>query len=256
MSQDVISTPDGPDSPLLAAILNLAAYHRDHEKYYASAPRGQAVELQRHGRVLLALADRWSIVRPSHAAALSPFAGTPDLNADAATQLDGVLFMEGEGEPAEIGRLKHGLRTVADDSLRSGEWLAAAMQSSWDVAAALLDVDGLADLLGERHRIIANDWQAATMSTLSGRVLRRAVDLLDRVDFTPAGLRADLADARVTPGRLYAAAELIAHAADLLSDSAGLVHDNERRWRTFRTRVEGLVEATSSAHHRVATKSS
>jgi hypothetical protein len=32
-------------------------------------------------------------------------------------------------------------------------------------------------------------------------------------------------------------------AADLLSDSAGLVHDNERRWRTFRARVDTVASA-------------
>jgi hypothetical protein len=31
------------------------------------------------------------------------------------------------------------------------------------------------------------------------------------------------------------------HAADLLSDSAGLVHDNERRWRVFRTRLDAIL---------------
>lgn len=43
------------------------------------------------------------------------------------------------------------------------------------------------------------------------------------------------------PGRLYSAAELVGRAADLLSDSAGLVHDNERRWRIFRARVDEIV---------------
>jgi hypothetical protein len=40
---------------------------------------------------------------------------------------------------------------------------------------------------------------------------------------------------------LWSAAELLDHAADLFSDSAGLVHDNERRWRVFRARVEQLL---------------
>jgi len=41
--------------------------------------------------------------------------------------------------------------------------------------------------------------------------------------------------------RPYSASELISHAADLCSDSAGLVHANERRWRTFRQRVAELT---------------
>ena len=36
---------------------------------------------------------------------------------------------------------------------------------------------------------------------------------------------------------------MIDHAADLLSDFAGIVHDNERRWRVFRSRVEHIVAA-------------
>lgn len=30
---------------------------------------------------------------------------------------------------------------------------------------------------------------------------------------------------------------MIDHAADLFSEFAGIVHDNERRWRVFRARV-------------------
>jgi len=247
MNDNVAATTSGPHAPLLRAIMNLAAYHRDHEKFYAAAPRDQAIDLQRHARTLQALADRWTTTKPSQPTPLSPFQGADDLNESAALQLDGVLFMEGEGEPAEITRLKRDLRTVADDSLQTGQWLASAMQASWDVAAALLDLDDLADLVGDRHRIIANDWQAANMSTLAGRLLLRAVDVrapvdvLEHVDFSPAALRADLTDVRASPRRLYSTAELTTRAADLLSDSAGLVNDNERRWRGFRVRVEQLV---------------
>lgn len=108
------------------------------------------------------------------------------------------------------------------------------------MAAALVDMDELAEVMGERHRIIANDWQAAGMSALVAKVLHRAADILDRVDFSPSALRADLAGHRTSVGRLYSAAELISHAADLSSDSAGLVHDNERRWRSFRERVAAI----------------
>jgi hypothetical protein len=61
--------------------------------------------------------------------------------------------------------------------------------------------------------------------------LVRAVEILELVDFTPAAVRADIAGHRTHPKRLYSAGELITHAADLLSDSAGLVHKNEGRWR-------------------------
>jgi hypothetical protein len=230
-------------SPLLDAIMNLARFHREHEKFYASAPREQAVELQRHARTLQALADRWSIVTPEHSTPFSPYEGTEDLNDLTAIQLDGVLFMEGEGKPVEIEHLVRDMRTVAADSIAIGEWLTTAMQGSWKVAGTLIELPELAGVLGERHRIIANDWQGASMTILAGRLLERAAELLEHVDFSPAALRTDLADARVTPDMLYSAAELVSRAADLFSDSAGLVHDNERRWREFRRRVDIVQSA-------------
>jgi hypothetical protein len=235
--------PGAVDPALLEAMLNLTTYHREHEKFYASAPREQAVSLQRHARSLLALADTWATTAPPERAAVSPYEGAEDLNSPAAIQLDGVLFMEGEGRPAEITHLIRDLRTCAEDQRAVGEWLATAMQASWAVAGVVVSEDGLADVLGERHRIIANDWHAAGMTSMAGRLLERAADILERVDFTPAALRADLASGRVSVGLLYSASELVAHAADLLSDSAGLVHDNERRWRVFHERVAAVLAA-------------
>jgi hypothetical protein len=74
---------------------------------------------------------------------------------------------------------------MGDDAIETGTWLASAMEGTWEVAAALLDYPALADLLGDRHRIIANDWQAASMSSLAGRLLHRAVDVLDKIELTP-----------------------------------------------------------------------
>ena len=107
------------------------------------------------------------------------------------------------------------------------------------MAAGFLPYDGLADLFGERHRIIANDWQAASMGQIAGRVVLRP-----STSSTPSPSpqrRSGAGGHGPAAARLYSAGELLDHAADLLSDSAGLVHDNERRWRTFRARVDQLV---------------
>lgn len=125
--------------------------------------------------------------------------------------------------------------------LETVTWLAQAMHASWDIAAALVDIPGLEDVLGDRHRIIANDWLAANTSALIARQLGRAADILDKVDFTPAALRADIAGPRRSAALLHSAAEIINRAADLCSDSAGLVNDNERPWRLFRERVATIV---------------
>jgi hypothetical protein len=144
-------------NPLLKAALNLSRFHKEHERFYASSPLETALRLQRHVLALLALADRWSTVEPSGSHVPSPYAGAEDLNSEAATALDGVLFLEGEGRSAELTAMIVELRADADRFAGGGEWLAEAMQASWNVAAALLEIDGLADVMGERHRIIAND---------------------------------------------------------------------------------------------------
>ena len=75
------------------------------------------------------------------------------------------------------------------------------------VAGALTAIPVLADLLGERHRIIANDWQAAAgrRCGTSGSARARA---RSPVDFSPAALREDLAGERTGAAYLYSASEL------------------------------------------------
>ena len=233
--------PGAGSDGLLAVARNLSQYHREHEKYYSEAPLTDAISLQRTARTLIALAERWTSAEPAAAPAASPFAGAPDLNDDRAIETSGVLFMEGGGEQAEITRIKSELQTMAASSEQSGSWLAAAMEASWAMAEALLSYPQLADLLAERHKIIGNNWQNASTAQLIARYLRRAVTVMEQVDFSPAGLRTDLAGARSAPAYLYAAAELINHAADLSAASSVLTHENERRWRIFHERVEQVT---------------
>jgi hypothetical protein len=240
----MVTTAAREKRTLLEAAANLSQFHRRHEQFYGSSPREVAVRLQRHARTLDALADRWSDrPRAPEAPAMSPYEGCEDLNAAEAVQLDGVLFMEGGARPVEIDGLVRDLREVAQDQLRIGDWLTTAMDSSWAIAGELTAIDELADVLGERHRIIANDRQAAGIATTTGLVLDRAADILDSLDLAPGALRADIAGNGATARKLYSVAEMIDHAADLCSESAGLVHANERRWRIFRGRVTALLAA-------------
>ena len=233
--------PGAGGDGLLAVAANLSQYHREHEKYYSEAPLTGAISLQRIGRTLIALAEHWASAEPAAAPAPSPFAGTPDLNDDRAIETSGVLFMEGGGEPAEITRIKSELQTLAASSEQSGSWLASAMEASWATAEALLAYPELADLLAERHKIIGNNWRNACTAQLTARYLSRAVSVMERIDFTPTGLRKDLAGARSASSYLYSAAELINHAADLSAASSVLTHEDERRWRIFHERVEQII---------------
>ena len=226
---------------LLETIANLAATHHEHEKFYSQAPLRQAAEIQAASRVLKALATHWSEATPLEHPVGNPFAGATDLNAPGLAGETGVLFLEGEQEPAELRQLRRDLETKAGDMDASAEWLGAAMEQSWAMVGALTPYAEMAPLLGERHRIIANDWQSALLQGLIARLLRRAIDLLGCVDFSPQALRADLAGPRSAPAYLYSASELIDRAADLMAESAILVHDNERRWRVFSDHVHQLL---------------
>lgn len=233
----------------LDAVLNLSKYHREHGKFYAQVPLEKALTLQRAARTLRTSADRWSRVEPRPAIRGSPYIGSEKLNEAPTIQHTGVLFMEGEGEPGEIAQLKGELASFADGFERTGRWLAEAMRTSWGAAEPLHEIPPLADVLGERHRIIANDWHAAGLSTLIAQILRRSVHILGRVDFTPESIRADLTGPRGYPRYLHSAAELLDHAADLAAESAALVHNNERRWRMFRRSVEALTTTARAARN-------
>jgi hypothetical protein len=229
--------------PFLTVVLNLSKYHREHEKFYAESPLHEAIALSRSSSALKALAERWSTVQRDEAPLPSPFAGAVDLNDERAIDLLGVLFMEGAGEPAEITRMKTDLGALAEASRSTGAWLATAMEASWGVIEHLVAYPAVADLLGDRHRIISNDWQCASLSSLAGRSIDRALTILAKVDFTPAALRADLAADRVEPRRLFAASELIDHGADLLAQTSVITRDNERRWRVFHQRIDEIIES-------------
>jgi hypothetical protein len=232
--------PATPPPQLLEAIANLSHFHREHELFYAQAPLRIALDLQANSRALKALADRWTEVDPHDRPSLAPFTGAEDLNAPGLIAESGILFMESEGEPTEITKLKDDLESFAESGEQGGEWLARAMEKDWEIAGSLVRFPQLVDLLGERHRIIAHDMQSAFMQSLAARELRRALDLLGQVDFSPRALRENLAGARTSPVYLYTACELIDHAADLCSQSATLTHENERRWRVFSERVREL----------------
>lgn len=237
-----MSSQQSPPGPLLEVIGNLARSHHAHEEFYSQAPLQSAIRVQAGSRVLKALAARWATVEPSEHRVASPFAGSDDLNPQGLTEESGVLFMEGEGEPAELVAMRRDLGSLADDMERTGVWLAKAMEQSWGVAGSLAAYPALADLLGERHRIIVNDWEAAELQLLVARVIRRALDLLDRIELSPDAVRADIAAERAAPSYLYSASELLDRASDLIVESSVLVHDNERRWRVFSARVEELAD--------------
>jgi hypothetical protein len=166
--------------------------------------------------------------------------GCEDINEKSTIQHDGLLFMEGEGEPTEISLLKRDLKNIGDDFEKSGKWLSIAMENSWNAAIQLMKIPTLEEVLGERHRIIINDWQAAHLSILISKLIHRSLLILDQIDFDPKAIREDISTRKRYPDLLFSASELLDRSADLSSEFAMLVHDNERRWRVFRQKVQEL----------------
>jgi len=229
------------ENQFMEAVLNLSRYHREHEKFYAQNPLEQAGKLHFISRILSTLADKWSTTEPLDVKGSNPYMGCDDLNDTSAIAYNGVLFMEGEGEPEEISVLKKDLEAISRDYAAIGQWLGKAMETSWKVVAPLAQNPLLADVLGERHRIIINDWQSAYLNTLISKLCSRALDIISHIDFSPAAIRRDLRGLRSYPAYLYSAKELIDRAADLITETASLVHDNERRWRVFHQKAEMVI---------------
>ncbi|MCU0849713.1 MAG: hypothetical protein MUC80_00360 [Candidatus Thermoplasmatota archaeon] len=225
---------------LLKIISNLSKYHREHEKYYGQAPLTTAISIQNASKTLKTLADKWISIQQTDKTEGNPYLGCEDLNEKASIQHDGLLFMEGENEPSEIIHLKRNLNNIADDSEKAGIWLSKAMENSWESAVQLIKIPTIEDVLGERHRIIANDWQAAQLSSLMAKLIQRSLLILNQIEFKPGAIRSDLSASKRYPQLLYSSSELLDRAADLAGEFALLVHDNERRWRVFRESVEKL----------------
>jgi hypothetical protein len=222
--------PDDDDlhaAPLDSAVMELWKCHRDHARYYASAPSEHTEVLQRDAAALRARAGQ-SSPHPM------PWGSAPRPTQDV----------------VPIATVKRDLWLIADEAAGSGAWLEAAMESSWDAAESLVPLDEFADLLGERHHIIANDWHAAVLRNLVAKLLRRAVDILDAVEREPAPPGEVVVDS-TTAERLAGAAQIVGHAADLLAESSVLRAENERRWSVVRRRLRELASTTGNTPHRV-----
>jgi hypothetical protein len=229
----------------LEIISNLSKFHREHEKFYGQAPLKTAIEIQDAAKTLKTIADKWINLKQTERREGNPYMGCEDLNEEATIQHDGLLFMEGEGEPTEIAQLKRRLKSISEDFEKAGVWLSKAMENSWEAAINLMKIPTLEDVLGERHRIIINDWQAAHLSSLVAKLLDRALLILNQIDFQPNAIREDISTRKRYPDLLYSASELLDRGADLSSEFAVLVHDNERRWRVFRKKVNRMMAGSA-----------
>jgi hypothetical protein len=224
------------DRPSLDAMRNIATYHREHERYHTMSQLELAADLTREANRLKIVADTWDRTGPDagdagvdYADARFRAAGCPDLNAVQAIAAIGVLFMEGEGQPAEIGALKGKLAGIGASLVGTGQWLAAKMDAAWERERVLLTPD-LVDAAWPRFRTIVTDWRGAREMELVGRLLGVAVETLGRIEFAPAAVRGNQAQAA---RMLRTVGWIIDLAARLLARSASNLGENDEAWTQY-----------------------
>ena len=225
----------------IAALDNIATYHREHERYYTVYKYEHAAELAREANKLKVVADIWlTSGKPAPHYPETDFdqpafrtAGCDDLNALSAIASIGILFMEGQGEPTEIRMLKAKLGARGDGSVRAGEWLAGMMAAAWPRESVLLD-DKFANAARPRYRTIATNWVGSLEMILLGRLLVLAVDKLTTIDFTPRALRAAPKQAGE---KLVLAARIIEQAARLEAIGGVELSGNDECWTDYREQL-------------------
>ena len=230
----------------LAAMTNIARYHRAHERYYAQHLGESASSLLRDANRLRIVAELWLGDAPGAPLdsidASDPryrvLAG-PDLNSLVAVPAIGILFMEGEGTPPELLALTAKLRGAAVASMTAGAWLLDKMEAALVREHAHL-AGHLADGAQARLGTIGVNWCGAEGSLLCGRLLDQAATRLGRLDLRPASIRAQRAS---TGSELLQLAWTLALVAGLQASFSSQLGDNDRDWTAY---IAVLEERASS----------
>lgn len=181
--------------PFREARVDIARFHREHERFYAVEDLRRATEFKRWARALLVLADRWQEVDidapagPAQTdARLASVAGCEDLNELRAISSIGVLFMEGEGRPLEIRELEAWLAETSSYLLKAGDWLAEKMDAGW-AREAELPGSPQGHLAASRLRALHGSTINAMRMKLAGALAGRALRELSAADISAQAVR-------------------------------------------------------------------
>jgi hypothetical protein len=208
---------------------NVCLYHRDHMRFNANLILEVATDIGREAARLKVFADYWQTepepmrtpaFDPSHPVAIP--AGCYDLSPLSAVASCGILFMEGEGEPEEIRMLKEKLRFRGEQFKDKGQWLVDTMEFVWKHDVKLLDPEH--EGAWPWVSVLSLTWRGAKQRLAAGQLLLTARDYLLKIDFTPAGLRKNRAEA----GKLlHSAAWTMDAAATMFAENnASLTYDD------------------------------
>ncbi len=212
----------------------------DEGRLCAHWPKDGAAKIQTGARAVRTFAGIWAGTGSS-ASPPAALASCVDLEQPARAYPGHAPLPHLPSLAARIQAQKLALRALADDFATVSAWLARAAGSGWEAAKAVRQSLGLALALGEGQRLITKDWLAADMNALIAAMLRRSLNLLDRLELTSSAIEADLAGPRTYGRLLRRAAELLDRAATLACDAALLVGEFDQRWRAIRQQVAQAV---------------
>jgi hypothetical protein len=238
-------TAEAGDVDVLRGLLEIARFHREHERFHATNAFETATQLRRDAGALKHLADRWSTTKsPAPGRDYSQpelrVSGCPDLNDWSALATRGILFMEGESEPAELTEMKRRLGDIAEDLQRYSRWLGEKMDVAWQREAVLLS-PALVDLALPRHLVLMRTTVHGSQTGLVGRLVAAAHGALTARSHAPADVRSDILG---TSRLLRTAAWLLDTAAARLAEQAAELSLSDPDWTAF---VEGVERRLAAA---------
>jgi len=226
----------------------VAEYHREHERFHSMSGLQQAADLRKDSNALKVLANRWfraAETEPSTIDYADPrfrAAGCEDLNDKAGIATTGILFMEGEGEPAELLQLKAKLSGMAEGLARASFWLSEKMDAGWERESVLLTAE-MASAARPRLVALEHTTLAALKMGVVARLLRAAVTALSAQELVPASIRKDPSG---TAQLFLTASWLMDEAAGLLADQANDMARSDPEWTEYMTELQSRMAEHAS----------
>jgi hypothetical protein len=215
---------------------NISAYHREHARFHAHYWMERGAELAREASKIKLIGDHWIAgggPKPDTGLDYTDirFRAAPctDLNVFQAIHDIGILFLEGAGEPPEIGILKTRLGDLSTEIGENGRFLATMMGGAWERESMMLAPD-LIIAAWPRLQVVASNWRSALGMVVMGRLLDGVLARMNSIDFAPAAVRADMGGAGT---RLRDAGWALDMAAKISAETGSFMADNDWRYARY-----------------------
>jgi hypothetical protein len=229
-------------------LVAVARWHREHERFHSLNALQEAAELRRNANALKVLAGRWlnsNTTEPPQFDANDPLykaAGCEDLNDLAGVTTTGILFMEGESEPAELAQMKMRLAVLARGYGEISTWLAAKMEPAWERESVLLTTVSAA-AAQPRFATLTRTTRAGLALGLIARLLRTAVSALSTKQFVPNVVRDD----RPGSAQLFLSVSwLVDEASSILAEMAADLSRSDPDWTAYLGALDTIASSSTS----------